>query len=672
MIPGKAGVPAHGAVMGRVDRGPRRGDIAAMAVSDKAGAAAERPRPEASRRPGAAVIRDALAALPPGPGVYRMLNAHGKALYIGKARSLRKRVAAYANPIRQSTRIARMIGETATVEVVTTHTEAEALLLEANMIKRLKPHYNIVLRDDKSHPYILLTGDSDWPQLLKHRGARSRPGRYFGPFASAGAVNRTLNALQRAFPLRTCSDNVFAGRTRPCLQYQIKRCTAPCVGLIAAEDYAEIVDQTRDFLSGRSQAVQDRLAESMQKASDALEFEGAAVLRDRIRALAHIQAHQGINVEAIGDADVIAADQQAGQTCVQVFFFRSGRNYGNRAHFPSHARDEPVAGVLAAFVAQFYDSRTPPPLILASDSLDGQALIEEALGLRAERRVRILCPQRGDKRQLVDNAVANAREALARRLAESASQRRQLDGIAQLLAMETAPERIEVYDNSHISGTRAVGAMIAAGPQGLVKGGYRKFNIRGARDGDGAGFAPGDDYAMMREVLRRRFTRLQKEDPERAQGQWPDLVLLDGGAGQLSSALEVFADLGIEVGPGNLTVAAIAKGPDRDAGRERIHLPGRAPFMLPPNTPASYFLQRLRDEAHRFAIGGHRARRSRALGLSELDQIAGVGPKRKRALLNRFGSARAVGEAGLADLDKVEGVSKQMARAIYDHFHGAG
>ena len=615
---------------------------------------------------GAQVIRETVPRLPTAPGVYRMLDADGAALYVGKARSLRKRVVAYTNPIRQSARIARMIAETASLEVITTHTEAEALLLEANLIKRLKPRYNIILRDDKSHPYILLTGNDDWPRLVKHRGARSRKGRYFGPFASAGAVNRTLNALQRAFPLRSCSDSVFASRTRPCLQYQIKRCTGPCVGRISVADYAEIVEQSGDFLAGRSQEVQKRLAERMQEASEALAFEAAAVLRDRIRALAHIQAHQGINVDSVGDADLIAAHQEAAQTCVQVFFFRGGRNYGNRAHYPSHGRDDTVAAVLAAFIAQFYDARAAPPQVLISHPVAGQELMAEALSLRAERRVRLVRPQRGIKRRLIDQALANAREALSRRLAESATQRRLLEGVAEMFGLEAPPRRIEVYDNSHISGSRAVGAMIVAGPEGPIKGAYRKFNIKGA----GTGFTPGDDYAMMREVLTRRFTRLKKEDPDGESGQGPDLVLLDGGAGQLSSALQVFADLGVAVGEGGIGVAAIAKGPQRNAGRERIHLPGRTPFLVPPNSPVSYFLQRLRDEAHRFAIDAHRARRSRALGRSELDQIAGVGAKRKRALLHRFGSPRGVGEAGLADLKTVEGISGTVARVIYDHFHG--
>ena len=609
---------------------------------------------------GVAAIRAAAAHLPAGPGIYRMIDDRDRTLYVGKARNLRKRVISYANLARQPVRIARMIAETVAVEVIVTHTEAEALLLEANLIKRYKPPCNIVLRDDKSQPYILLTGDGEWPQLVKHRGARDRAGRYFGPFASAGAVNRTLNALQRAFPLRSCSDGVFAGRTRPCLQYQIKRCCGPCVNLVSAGAYGEIVDQARDFLSGRSQAVQNRLAERMQEASDALEFEAAAALRDRIRALAHIQARQDINLEGIDEADVIAAHRGGGQTCVQAFFFRSGRNYGNRAHFPSHARGDGEAAVLAAFLGQFYDGRKAPRLVLLSHDVPGRELIAEALSLNADRRVTLRAPRRGDKRKLVLHALANARGALERRLSESASQRRLLEGVARAFDLDAPPQRIEVYDNSHISGARPVGAMIVAGPEGFVRGAYRRFNIRSV---DG-----GDDYAMMREVLRRRFGRLRRETAAGDAGEWPDLALLDGGAGQLSAALETLADLGIEVGDG-LCVAAIAKGPDRDAGRERVYLPGRPPFMPPPTDAVTYFLQRLRDEAHRFAIGGHRARRSRAAVRSELDEIAGVGAKRKRALLHRFGSARGVAEAGLEDLEKVDGLGAGVARAVYGHFH---
>ncbi|MDP6515967.1 MAG: excinuclease ABC subunit UvrC [Alphaproteobacteria bacterium] len=616
---------------------------------------------------GVAAIRDSLNTMPSSPGVYRMANRRGEALYVGKARNLKKRVTSYANPTRQVNRIARMIHETATVEIVTTHTEAEALLLEANMIKRLKPRYNIVLRDDKSHPYILLTRDHDWPQLLKHRGARARGGEYFGPFASAGAVNRTLNALQRAFPLRTCSDGVFRARTRPCLQYQIKRCTAPCVNYISAQDYDVMVRESRDFLSGKSLQVQRQLAARMQQASDSQEFETAAVLRDRIRALTQIQSHQGINVRSVDEADVIAAHQQAGQTCIQVFYFRDGRNYGNRAHYPSHHRDQDAAAVLGAFLGQFYDGRAAPRLVLLSQRIDGQTLVEQALGLRAERRVRLICPRRGDKRRLIEHARVNAREALERRLAESASQRRLMDGIARMFALDGPPRRIEVYDNSHIAGSQAVGAMIVADAEGMVKNAYRKFNIKNTdKPREDGGIVAGDDYGMMREVLTRRFSRLQKDDPDRDRGQWPDLVLIDGGAGHLSAVAQVFADLGVI----DVALAAIAKGPERDAGREKFHLPGRAPFTLAPNDPVLYFLQRLRDEAHRFAIGSHRARRSKAIGRSELDSVAGVGPKRKRALLHRFGSARAVAQAGLADLETVDGINKTVARLVYDHFHG--
>ncbi|MHA1571207.1 MAG: excinuclease ABC subunit UvrC [Alphaproteobacteria bacterium] len=624
--------------------------------------------PEAGDRPlGVEVIRTALITMPAGPGVYRMLDAKGDPLYVGKARSLKKRVASYAKLAGQHQRTARMISETATVEVVVTHTEAEALLLEANLIKSLKPHFNIVLRDDKSHPYILLTGDHDWAQLVKHRGARNRSGEYFGPFASAGAVNRTLNALQRAFPMRSCSDSVFANHSRPCLQYQIKRCTAPCVDKISKPDYAELVAQTREFLSGRSQAVQRQLSTRMDESSETLDFETAAVYRDRLRALAHVQAHQGINLRNIADADAIAGHQQAGQTCVQVFFIRGGRNYGNRAHYLSHPRETPLADVLSNFIAQFYDNREAPPMVLVNAEISSHELIEQALSIRADRKVRVIKPRRGDRKTLIDHAVTNARDALARRLAENASQRRLIDGVAALFGLESAPNRIEVYDNSHIQGSEPVGGMIVAGPEGMVKNAYRKFNIKTGKEANGGeALAPGDDYAMMRQVLTRRFARLLKEDPERSQGQWPDLVLIDGGPGQLSSVMSVLDDLGI----GDQPIAAISKGPDRNAGRERFHVPGRAPFMLPPNDPVLYYLQRLRDEAHRFAIGTHRARRSKAIGRSELDGIAGIGAKRKRALLHQFGSARGVSEAALVDLERVDGVNKTVAQRIYDHFHG--
>ncbi|MCC7276118.1 MAG: excinuclease ABC subunit UvrC [Alphaproteobacteria bacterium] len=610
---------------------------------------------------GAAVIREALRTMPLGPGVYRMLDARGDVLYVGKARSLRKRVVSYSHVEQLSTRLRRMVSETARMEIVTTHTEVEALLLESNLIKRLRPRFNVLLRDDKSFPDILLTGDHPFAQITKHRGPRSRPGRYFGPFASAGAVNRTIVALQRAFLIRNCADTVFAQRTRPCLQHQIKRCTAPCVGKVSVEAYDAQVADAAAFLSGRSHAVQTALADRMQAASDALDFETAALYRDRIRALTQIQAHQGINVANLEEADVIAAHQAGGHTCIQVFFFRSGQNLGNHPYFPAHDKHLPVEEVLTAFVGQFYDNKLPPRLVLLSHVLPEQDLLAEALAVRAGQRVELLVPQRGDRRKLVDHALANAREAHGRRLAESASQRELLEGVARVFRLPAVPERIEVYDNSHIQGTNAVGAMIVAGPEGFVKGAYRKFTIR-----DPA--AAGDDFAMMREVFARRFGRALAEDADRTRGQWPDLVLIDGGAGQLGSAVAALADLGA----GDVPLVAIAKGPDRDAGRERFFTVDRPPLSLEPRDPVLYFLQRLRDEAHRFAIGAHRARRTKALGRSPLDEVPGIGPRRKRALLHHFGSAREVARAGLADLEAVPGINKTVAKVVYDHFHGNG
>ena len=608
---------------------------------------------------GRSVIQTHLKTLPNSPGVYRMIDDKGQVLYVGKAKNLKKRVASYANLKGLTTRILGMVAATADMEFITTHTEVEALLLESNLIKELKPRYNILLRDDKSFPYILITGDHEWAQITKHRGARNRSGEYFGPFASAGAVNETLNALQRAFPLRSCSDSIFTGRTRPCLQYQIRRCTAPCVDRISQENYEQIVHEARDFLSGRSRRTQQELSERMQEASANLEFETAAVYRDRIRALTQIQARQGINIPTLGEADVIGAYRDAGQTCVQVFFFRSGQNYGNRAYFPAHAKSDTIEDVLLAFIGQFYADKTPPSLLLASHDIESRNIVEEALGVRAGRRVYVRIPRRGAKRQLIEHAVNNAREALARRLAESASQRRLLEGVARTFGLEAAPERIEVYDNSHIRGSAALGGMIVAGPEGLLKNQYRKFNIKQAD------LTPGDDYGMMTEVLTRRFSRLLKEDENRAGLQWPDLVLIDGGAGHLSTAQQVFEDLGVS----GVALAAIAKGPDRNAGRETLHVPGRAAFSLKLNDPVLYFLQRLRDEAHRYAIGSHRAKRSQKLSRSALDEISGIGAKRKHALLHHFGSARSVERAGLADLETVEGISGQVAKAIYDHFH---
>ncbi|MCC6467324.1 MAG: excinuclease ABC subunit UvrC [Alphaproteobacteria bacterium] len=611
---------------------------------------------------GMATIDAQLKLLPPAPGVYRMLDANGEALYVGKARHLKKRVAAYATPAKLPYRLTRMVAETEAMEFVTTHTEVEALLLESNLIKRLKPRYNIRLLDDKSFPFILVARDHPFPRAVKHRGARSIPGEYYGPFASAQAVGRTLVALQRAFLLRNCSDSVFASRTRPCLQYQIKRCAAPCVGRIDEQAYGALVDEAEAFLGGRSREVQERLAAEMHQASATLDFEQAARLRDRVRALAHVQGRQDINVEEIDDADVIAAHQEGGQTCIQVFFFRGGGNYGNRAYFPSHDRDREPGEVLGAFLGQFYDNKSPPRLILLSHEVPEQALIAEALAVKAGHAVELACPQRGPKRNLMDHALANARDALGRRVAEGSSQRRLLEGVAAAFGLEAAPARIEVYDNSHIQGRDAYGCMIVAGPDGFVKGAYRKFLIR---DKD---TAPGDDYAMMREVLTRRFARALKEDPDRAGDTWPDLVLIDGGQGQLTVAQQVLAELGID----DVALVSIAKGPDRDAGRERFFMAGREAFQMEPRDPVLYFLQRLRDEAHRFAIGTHRAKRTRAIAGSPLDEVPGIGARRKRALLDHFGSSKAVAQAGLADLESVKGISHAVAKKIYDHFHAGG
>jgi len=628
---------------------------------------------------GVAAIAAALITLPGTPGVYRMLDRKGEVLYVGKAKNLKKRVANYTQVARLPRRLQRMVAATVALEVVTTHTEVEALLLESNLIKRFLPRYNVLLRDDKSFAYILITGDHDYPEIAKHRGARNRPGDYYGPFASAGAVNRTIAALEKAFLLRSCSNSVFSARTRPCLMHQIKRCAAPCVGRITKAGYDDLVGQARDFLTGRSQDIQQHLAVGMEAASERLDFESAAVYRDRIRALSHIQSRQDINVRGIENADVIAAHRQAGQTCIQVFFFRAGRNYGNRAYYPSHDKELGPEPVLAAFIAQFYENKPVPATILVSHEPEDAALIAAALAFHAGHKVEILTPKRGAKHKLVAHARANARDALVRRLAESSAQRALLEGLAERLGLEAAPERIEIYDNSHIGGADPYGAMVVAGPQGPIKSAYRKFRIKGAAktnksaakgaakdDGsETAGFAPGDDYAMMREVLTRRFSRALKEDPERESGQWPDLILLDGGRGQLSSAREALADLGL----GDLALAAIAKGPDRNAGRERIFLPEREPLLLEPRDPVLYFLQRLRDEAHRFAIGSHRSGRSKARLRSVLDEVPGVGAKRKKALMLHFGSAKAVARAGLADLATVDGISSGVAQRIYDHFH---
>ena len=636
-------------------------------VTDQQSAEAASEAAAVSLADGAALIRGKLKTMPGSPGVYRMLGARGKVLYVGKARNLKKRVATYANAGRLPVRLQRMVAETIEMEIVTTHTEVEALLLEANLIKTLKPHYNILLRDDKSFADILIAADHDFPQLIKHRGAHKRPGKYYGPFASAGAVNRTITALQRAFLLRNCSDSIFASRTRPCLQFQIKRCSAPCVGRIDEAEYGALVRLAHEFLVGRSHAVQEELASQMQEASDGLEFERAGALRDRIQALTMVQSHQDINPLGIGNADVVSLAQEGGQSCIQIFFFRDGRNHGNRAYYPSHDRNAEAAEIMSAFIGQFYDGRPAPGRVLASIEPAEADLLAEALTINAGHKVKIHTPQRGRFRKPVEHALANARQALARRMSESASQRRLLDGLAAVLELETPPERIEVYDNSHIQGSDAVGAMIVAGAEGLNKGAYRKFNIRTAVGAEGEASA-GDDYAMMREVMGRRFARALKEDPDREDGSWPDLVVIDGGQGQLTAAREALEALSIE----DVELLAIAKGPDRDAGRERFFRPDRASFMLEPRDPVLYFLQRLRDESHRFAIGAHRTRRAKGIAASPLDEIPGIGAARKRALLRHFGSGRAVGQAGLSDLEAVGGISRTVARKIYSHFHDDG
>ena len=663
-------------------------------------AAAERSADAAPPVRGIEAIRRYLKTSPVGPGVYRMLDPEGTVLYVGKARSVRKRVTSYVRPQGQTTRIARMIAETASMEFVSTATESEALLLEANLIKRLRPRFNVQLRDDKSFPYILIATDHPAPRIVKHRGARSIPGHYFGPFASAGAVNRTVNALQRAFFLRSCTDAVYQSRTRPCLLFQIKRCSGPCTGEVDLPAYARLVGEAQAFLTGRSGAVKDSFARTMEEAAEKLDFERAALYRDRLAALSAVQGHQGINPRTVEEADLFAIEQQAGQTCIEVFFFRNCQNWGNHAFFPRADKSLGAAEVLGSFLAQFYDDKPVPKLILLSHPVEDQALLAEALSVKSGRKVEVLVPQRGERRELVARAAANAREALGRRLAESSSQAKLLDGVAEAFGLADRPRRIEVYDNSHIMGTNAVGAMVVAGEEGFLKGQYRKFNIRSAA-------AAGDDLGMMREVLGRRFARLLKEEPrpgapagdaaeldpvgsegvDEAAAQlveeleadvaapaaaevpaWPDLVLIDGGAGQLAAVRTVFEELGIA----DVPLVAVAKGMDREAGRETFTLPGTPPFRLPPRDPVLYFVQRLRDEAHRFAIGSHRTRRKNELVKSPLDEISGVGPARKRALLRHFGTAKAVSRAGLADLEQVPGINRATAKLVYDHFHEGG
>ncbi|AJY46738.1 excinuclease ABC subunit UvrC [Martelella endophytica] len=624
---------------------------------------------------GAELIAEFVKHLPNSPGVYRMFNANGDVLYVGKARSLKKRVTNYAQGRGHSNRITRMVTQTAHMEFVTTRTETEALLLEANLIKRLRPRFNVLLRDDKSFPYILITGDHEAPALFKHRGARARKGDYFGPFASAGAVGRTINAMQRAFLIRSCTDSVYESRTRPCLLYQIKRCSGPCTGEISPDGYAELVNEAKAFLSGRSKQVHTELAAAMNSAAEELDFERAAIYRDRLSALSHVLGHQGVNPAGIEEADVFAVHNEGGLCCIQVFFYRTGQNWGNRAYFPKTDPSLSGAEILNAFLAQFYDDKPVPRNIFLSEEIEELDLMQLALSERAGRKVSISVPKRGEKREVVDHALANAREAHGRKLSETATQSRLLAGFAETFGLDRPPRRIEVYDNSHIMGTNAVGGMVVAGPEGFVKAQYRKFNIKSTE------ITPGDDFGMMREVMTRRFTRLIKEHgiPDHAAAPepdddapfpaWPDVILIDGGQGQMTAVRAILDELGIRQA---VTAIGIAKGADREAGRERFFMDGKPDFSLPPRDPVLYFIQRLRDEAHRFAIGSHRARRKKEMVKNPLDEIAGIGPSRKRALLQHFGSAKAVSRAGLSDLATVEGISEAMAKLIYDHFHEGG
>lgn len=630
---------------------------------------------ERTLKAGAQVISDFVTRLPNAPGVYRMINNNGDVLYVGKARSLKKRVSSYTKPQGLSSRIIRMVQSTVTMEFVTTKTETEALLLEANLIKRFRPRFNVLLRDDKSFPYILIADDHEAPQITKHRGARQRKGRYFGPFAAAWAVDKTINSLQKAFLLRSCTDSVYESRSRPCLLYQIKRCAGPCTGEISTDDYRHLVSAAGDFLSGKSSMIKKKLATQMEEAAEALDFERAAIYRDRLSSLSLIQSHQGINPQTIEEADVFAIHQEGGQACVQVFFFRTGQNWGNRAYFPRIDKTDTPDTILSAFLAQFYDDKPCPRLILLGVDFEERMLLELALSEKSDHKVSVNVPQRGEKRDIVRDATDNARKALERKLAESSTQMKLLESMKEVFQLDKTPKRIEVYDNSHIMGTNAVGGMIVAGPEGFVKGQYRKFNIK---DTD---LEPGDDYGMMREVLRRRFSRLMKEQPradlpcpvpdtEQAPSNddatgWPDLVVIDGGKGQLSAVMQTFTELGVEGVP----LVGIAKGVERDAGREKFFMPGKDTFMLPERDPVLYFVQRLRDEAHRFAIGTHRARRKKEMIKNPLDEIEGIGPARKRALLRHFGTAKSVKRAGIDDLVEVDGISENIARLVYDFFH---
>ncbi len=621
---------------------------------------------------GADLIGEFVKRLPNAPGVYRMLNKDGDVMYVGKAKSLKKRVSNYAQGRVHSNRLSRMVRETVHMEFVTTRTEVEALLLEANLIKRLRPRYNVLLRDDKSFPYILITGDSRSPAIYKHRGARARKGDYFGPFASASAVGRTINSLQRAFLLRTCTDSVFESRTRPCLLYQIKRCSGPCTHEISDPDYAGLVREAKDFLSGKSQNVKEAMARAMNEAAEDLDFERAAVFRDRLAGLSHVQSHQGINPAGVEEADVFAIHHEGGLSCIQVFFFRASQNWGNQAYFPKADPQLSAAEVLNSFLAQFYDDKPVPRLILLSEEVEEQDLLATALSEKAGHKVSISVPQRGEKKDLVGHVSANAREAHGRKLAETASQSRLLAGLAETFQLPYVPRRIEIYDNSHIMGTNAVGGMVVAGPEGFVKGQYRKFNIKSTE------ITPGDDFGMMREVMTRRFSRLLKEEgkPDRSVAPddssdaafpaWPDVILIDGGQGQMTAVRKILDELDIT---DSVVAIGVAKGVDRDAGRERFFVQGKPDFTLPPRDPVLYFIQRMRDEAHRFAIGSHRARRKKEMVKNPLDEISGIGPTRKRALLQHFGTAKAVSRAAVSDLMAVEGISEAVARLIYNHFH---
>ena len=618
--------------------------------------------PDTTPRTGPRVIQSYLKTLDSSPGVYRMLDAQARVLYVGKARNLRARVSNYARPTGHTPRIARMILETASMMFLTTSTETEALLLEQNLIKQLKPRYNVLLRDDKSFPNIMVTKAHPYPMIKKHRGAKTEKGAYYGPFASAGAVNRTLAQLQKVFQLRNCSDSMFETRTRPCLQYQIKRCTAPCVGYISEEEYGAQVRDAERYLSGRSTDVQEKLKTQMMDASESMEFERAAALRDRIKALTQVQTAQGINPRTVTEADLLALHLENGQACVQVFFIRAGQNWGNNDFYPRVGADVEEAEVLEAFLGQFYDNKEPPRQVILSHPIENEDLMADALSGKRGGKVEILVPRRGEKAELVDSALRNARESLARKMAETATQAKLLKGLAEAFDLEEPPKRIEVYDNSHIQGTNAVGAMIVAGPDGLMKNQYRKFNIKGDD------LTPGDDFGMMKEVLTRRFKRLLKEDPDREEGHWPDLLLIDGGAGQVGAVAQIMREMGVQ----DIPMVGVAKGIDRDHGKEEFHRVGKRPTALRHNDPVLYFVQRLRDEAHRFAIGTHRAKRAKGVSASPLDDIPGVGASRKRALLTHFGSAKAVSRAALSDLKAVDGVSEGLAQKVYDYFHEKG